>query len=67
MYILEPLIPPAKLGGRPRRVDMREVVNAIFYILCAGCAWSSFCRTIYLPGKPFTITFGFGVLMGCGR
>ncbi len=33
--ILEPLIPLPKPGGRPRSVDMREVVNAIFYILCA--------------------------------
>lgn len=37
--ILEPLIPLAKPGGRPRSVDMREAVNAIFYILCAECAW----------------------------
>ncbi len=37
--ILEPLIPAAKPGGRPRSVDMREVFNAIFYILCGGCAW----------------------------
>ena len=28
--ILAPLIPPAKPGGRPREVDMREVLNAIF-------------------------------------
>jgi len=28
--ILEPLIPPAKSGGHPRTVNMREVVNAIF-------------------------------------
>jgi len=37
--ILEPLIPPAKSGGRPREVCMREVVNAIFYLLRSGCAW----------------------------
>src|SRR5215831_6687480 len=37
--ILEPLIPPGKPGGRPREVDMRAVLNAIFYILRAGCAW----------------------------
>jgi len=37
--ILEPLIPPEKPGGRPRAVDMRAVLNAIFYILRAGCAW----------------------------
>ena len=29
----------AKTGGRPRTVDMRGVVDGIFYILVAGCAW----------------------------
>ena len=37
--ILEPLIPPAKPGGRPRSVDMREVLNAIFYVDRTGCQW----------------------------
>jgi len=37
--ILEPLIPPAKHGGRPRAVDMREVVNTILYLVRAGCQW----------------------------
>ena len=37
--ILEPLIPAPKTGGRPRTVDMREIINAIFYILASGCAW----------------------------
>jgi putative transposase len=37
--LLEPLIPPAKKGGRPRSVDMREVLNAIFYVLKSGCQW----------------------------
>jgi transposase len=37
--ILEPLIPPAKPGGRPRSVDMREVINAIFYVDRTGCQW----------------------------
>ncbi len=37
--ILEPLIPPAKTGGRPRSVNMREVINGIFYELRSGCAW----------------------------
>ncbi len=32
------LIPPAKPGGRPRTIDLREILNAIVYILCAGCA-----------------------------
>jgi len=37
--ILEPLIPPAKQGGRPRTVNMREVLNAINYVLKTGCQW----------------------------
>ena len=37
--MLAPLIPVAKTGGRPRRVNLREVVNGIFYILCGGCTW----------------------------
>ena len=37
--ILEPLIPPAKLGGRPRAVNLREVLNTIFYQNRTGCQW----------------------------
>ena len=37
--ILEPLIPKAKPGGRPRSVDMREIINAVFYVLRGGIAW----------------------------
>ena len=37
--ILAPLMPVAKTGGRPRQVNLREVVNGIFYILCGGCTW----------------------------
>lgn len=33
MLLLEPLIPAAKPGGRPRDTDMCEVLNAIFYIV----------------------------------
>ncbi len=37
--VLEPLIPTARPGGRPRKVDMRAVVNAIFYRNRNGCTW----------------------------
>ncbi len=33
------LIPPAKPGGRPRSVNVREVLNALFYVARTGCAW----------------------------
>ena len=34
--ILEHLIPAAKPGGRSRSLEMREVLNAIFYLLANG-------------------------------
>jgi putative transposase len=37
--ILAPLLPAAKPGGRRRTTDLREVLNAIFYLLRGGCAW----------------------------
>ncbi len=36
---IEPLIPKAKPGGRPRTTNMREVINGILYVLRSGCAW----------------------------
>ena len=44
---LEPLIPPARPGGRPRKTDMRAAVNAILYLLRTGCPWR------YLPRESF--------------
>jgi putative transposase len=40
--ILGPMIPSAKQniqGGRPRKVDMREVLNTLFYLNRSGCQW----------------------------
>ena len=37
--ILQPLIPAAKPGGRPRDVDMREVINTILDLNRTGCPW----------------------------
>ena len=36
---IEPIIPPAKRGGRKREVDLREVLNGIMYVLSTGCQW----------------------------
>ena len=33
------MIPSAKSGGRPRTTSIRDVLNAIFYLLRTGCAW----------------------------
>ncbi len=37
--VLEPLLPPAPWWGRPRTVSMREVMNAIFYVVRTGIRW----------------------------
>ena len=37
--LLEPLLPAPVPAGRPRTANLREVVNAIFYVLTSGCAW----------------------------
>ncbi len=48
--ILQPLMPPAKPGGRPRKTNIREVINAIFYLLRSGCAWRLLPHD-FPPGK----------------
>jgi transposase len=37
--LIEPFLPPVKRTGRPRTTALREVVNAILYLLRAGCPW----------------------------
>jgi putative transposase len=41
--LIEPHLPPAPGGGRPRKTDLRDVLDAILYILRTGCQWR------YLP------------------
>ena len=41
--LIEPHLPPEPRGGRPRTTEMRDVVDAVFYILRTGCQWR------YLP------------------
>lgn len=41
--LIKELFPPAKPGGRPRVVDLREVVNTLMYQARTGCQWD------YLP------------------
>jgi len=47
--LVAPLIPPAKHGGRHREVNVREVLNAIFYVLSTGCQWQALPKD--LPPK----------------
>lgn len=47
--LVEPLIPPAKHGGRHREINVREVLNGIFYVLSTGCQWQALPKD--LPPK----------------
>lgn len=45
---LQPLLPPAMpkpKGGRPR-IDDRQALDAIFYVLCTGCQWNALPRSL---------------------
>ncbi|WP_420013281.1 IS5 family transposase [Tateyamaria sp.] len=53
--LLEPMVPAARSGGRPRTTDMREVVNAIFYIGSTGCQW----RALPKDFPPMTTVQGY--------
>jgi transposase len=37
--IIEPLLPPVRTGGRPEKHPRRAIVDAILYVVRAGCAW----------------------------
>ena len=44
--LLEPLIPRARPGGRPRSTDMRNLLDGLFYLVRTGCQWR------HLPSPP---------------
>lgn len=46
--LLEPLLPPAKPGGRPRSVNLRVILNGLLYVLRSGCQWRLLPR-VYGP------------------
>ena len=39
--LVAPLIPPGKRGGNRRKVDVREVLNGLMFVLSTGCQWRS--------------------------
>src|SRR4028119_2525764 len=44
--LLEPFIPPAKPGGRPRTAGVRRLLDGLFYLVRTGCQWR------HLPPPP---------------
>lgn len=49
--ILETLLPAPKPGGRPRTVDLREVLNALRYLVREGCRWRAIPHDFGVPWK----------------
>ena len=47
--IVAAMIPPGRHGGRRRSVNVREVLNGIFYVLWTGCQWKALPKD--LPPK----------------
>src|SRR3546814_13061647 len=57
--LVEPLIPPAKRGGRRREVDVREVLNGLLYVLSTGCQWRAVPKELP-PKRPDRKGVGWG-------
>jgi len=53
--IVEPLVPEEKPGGRPREVDMRDILDGIYYVTRAGCAW----RMLPHDYPPYQTVYGY--------
>ncbi len=64
--LIEALIPAAKTGGHPRSVNLREVVNGIFYVLRTGCSWEMLPHDLP-PTQRCTFTFVAGRKLECGN
>jgi len=47
--LVGPRIPPGKRGGRHREVDLRAVLDGVFYVLATGCQWRALPKD--LPPK----------------
>ena len=52
---LGPLLPDPAATGRPREVDLREVLNAIFYAVRTGCQWRNLPREF----GPWETVYGY--------
>jgi len=52
---LEPLMPPANKRGRPRKTNLRDVIDAIFYLLQSGCQWDLLPRDF----PPWQTVYGY--------
>ena len=69
--VIAPMLPKPKRRGRPRQVDLRAVVDALFYLLRAGCPWrllpKCFPRQGHQVRRCFRARCGWRDRRLCGR
>lgn len=53
--IINPLLPGALPGGRPRKISVRKLINAILYVTRSGCAW----RLLPYGFPPWQTVYGY--------
>lgn len=53
--IIKPLLPAPKGFGHPVEVDLREILNAIFYVQRTGCQWKMLPHDL----PPYTTVYGY--------
>ena len=58
--IVAPMIPPGRHGGRRRSVNVREVLNGIFYVLWTGCQWKALPKDLPPKGTVHVSSSGTG-------
>jgi transposase len=70
---LEPLLPGAKPGGRPRGADLRAVIDAILYVLRNGIVWRALPHdfppwpTAYWYFRPWRLDGTWEAVQAAGR
>jgi len=64
---IEPHMPAPKGHGRPRIHSLREILNAVFYLLKSGCQWRLLPHDFPADGLPSTIILGPGASTVAGN
>ena len=70
--LIEPHLPAPRAPGRPRVHPLREILDAVFYVVVrGGCTWRLLPHDLERPGKPSTTISASGASMvlgnGCTR
>jgi hypothetical protein len=69
--LIEPHLPAPRAPRRPRLHPLREILDAVFYVVRGGCTWRLLPHVFPTQGRPSTITSVSGASTalgsGCGR